>query len=81
MYSGEDRIKEKFNGILQSNGFSPNEFNITIETGTRYDPNQIVGVQVWITIVKNSIKKKYGLYRAGWPNDFETDLKNGFFNN
>jgi hypothetical protein len=80
MYGEEDRVKEDVNDILQRNGFSPNEFKITIETGTTYNPKQIVGVQVWITVEKNSIIKKYGLYLTDWPNEFETDLKNGFFN-
>jgi len=67
--------------ILQRNGFTSNEFKITTETGTSYNPSQIVGTQVWITIEKNSIIKKYRLYLADWPNEFETDLKNGYFNN
>ncbi|ARB93228.1 hypothetical protein [Legionella longbeachae] len=80
MFSGEDLIKEDFQSILYRNGLSANEFKITIQNGSSYDPNQIVGTQVWITIEKNSIKKRYGLYRTNWPDDFETDLKNGYFN-
>ncbi|AUH70898.1 hypothetical protein [Legionella sainthelensi] len=80
MFSGEDLIKEDFQNILYRNGLSANEFKITIQNGSSYDPNQIVGTQVWITIEKDSIKKRYGLYRTNWPDDFETDLKNGYFN-
>lgn len=80
MFSGEDLIKEDFQSILYRNGLSANEFKITIQNGSSYDPNQIVGTQVWVTIEKNSIKKRYGLYRTNWPDDFETDLKNGYFN-
>ncbi|QEY52763.1 hypothetical protein [Legionella longbeachae] len=80
MFSGEDLIKEDFQSILYRNGLSANEFKITIQNGSSYDPNQIVGTQVWITIEKDSIKKRYGLYRTNWPDDFETDLKNGYFN-
>jgi hypothetical protein len=81
MYGEEDIVKEDVNNILQRNGFSSNEFKITVETGTSYNPSQIVGTQVWITIEKNSIIKKYRLYLADWPNEFETDLTNGYFNN
>lgn len=81
MYGEEDIVKEDVNGIIQRSGFSPDEFKVTIETGTSYNPSQIVGTQVWITIVKNSIEKKYRLYLADWPHEFETDLKNGHFNN
>jgi hypothetical protein len=81
MFSEENVIKEDINKILIEYGFSPDEFKITIEKGTRYDPSQIVGVQIWITIERNTLKKKYGLYRSGWPYDFETDLRNGYFNN
>lgn len=77
----EDVIKKDFNSILRRNGFSANEFKLTIETGSRYEPNQIVAIQVWITIENNGVKKKYGLYGNDWPNDFEIDLKNGYFNN
>jgi hypothetical protein len=80
MYGEEDVVKEDVKNILRRNGFSTEEFKIIIENGTSYDPNQIVGVQVWITVEKNSIKKQYGLYRTNWPYDFETDLKNGCFN-
>ncbi|KTC82276.1 hypothetical protein Lche_0540 [Legionella cherrii] len=80
MHNGEDVIKEDIQNILFGNGFSTHEFNITIKNGSSYDPNQIVSTQVWITIEKNSIKKQYGLYRSNWPADFETDLKNGYFN-
>ncbi|VEB38522.1 Uncharacterised protein [Legionella sainthelensi] len=80
MFSGEDLIKEDFQNILYRNGLSANEFKITIQNGSSYDPNQIVATQVWITIEKDSIKKRYGLYRTNWPDDFETDLKNGYFN-
>lgn len=80
MYSDEDAIKEDFKNILLRNGFSTNEFEIIIKKGTSYDPNQIVGVQVWITVIRNSIKKRYELYRSNWPLDFETDLINGYFN-
>ena len=81
MYNEEDIVKEDVNNIIQRSGFSPNEFKITVETGTSYNPKQIVGTQVWITIVKNSIEKKYELYLANWPSEFEADLKNGYFNN
>jgi hypothetical protein len=81
MKGAEDVIKKDFNSILIRNGFSANEFKLTIETGSTYDPNQIVAIQVWITIEKNAIKKKYGLYNTDWPNDFEIDLKSGYFNN
>jgi hypothetical protein len=80
MYGEEDVIKEDFRNVLFRNGYSAKEFKITIENGSSYDPNQIVGSQVWITIEKNSIKKQYELYRSDWPNDFETDLINGYFN-
>jgi hypothetical protein len=80
MYGEEDVVKEDVKSILRRNGFSTEEFKIIIENGTSYEPNQIVGVQVWITVEKNSIKKQYGLYRTNWPYDFETDLKNGYFN-
>ncbi|MCW8408585.1 hypothetical protein OQJ13_06310 [Legionella sp. PATHC035] len=80
MHDGEDVIKEDIQNILFRNGVSTHEFKITIKNGSSYDPNQIVSTQVWITIEKNSIKKQYGLYRSNWPADFETDLKNGYFN-
>ncbi len=80
MYDEEDIIKEDVNSILQRHGLPSNEFKITIEIGSSYAPRQIVGSQVWITIAKSSIKKKYGLYLTNWPNEFETDLKNGYFN-
>ncbi|KTC85252.1 hypothetical protein [Legionella cincinnatiensis] len=80
MFSGENIIKEDFQNILYRNGLSANEFKITIQNGSSYDPNQIVGTQVWITIERDSIKKRYGLYRTNWPYDFEADLKNGYFN-
>ncbi len=80
MYGEEDAIKEDIRSVLNRNGYSAKEFKISIENGSSYDPNQIVGAQVWITIEKNSIKKQYELYRSDWPNDFETDLKNGYFN-
>ncbi|KTC76552.1 hypothetical protein Lbru_3265 [Legionella brunensis] len=63
MYGEEDVIKEDFRNILFRNGYSDNEFKITIKNGSSYDPNQIVGAQVWITIEKNSIKKQYELYQ------------------
>ena len=81
MYGAENVIKGDINSVLIRNGFSASEFNITIKTGSSYDPKQIVSTQVWITIEKNSATKKYGLYRTDWPNDFETDLNNGYFNN
>ncbi len=80
MHNGEDVIKKDFQNILLRNGFSAHEFKITIKNGSSYDPKQIVSAQVWITIEKNSIKKRYGLYRTNWPDDFETDLKKGYFN-
>lgn len=80
MYGEEKVIIEDCNNILRNNGFSTDEFKITIENGTSYNPNQIVGVQVWIIVEKKAIRKKYGLYRTDWPNDFEADLKNGSFN-
>ncbi|KTC87456.1 MULTISPECIES: hypothetical protein [Legionella] len=80
MYGEENVIIEDCNNILRNNGFSTDEFKITIENGTSYNPNQIVGVQVWITVEKKAIRKKYGLYRTDWPTDFEADLKNGSFN-
>ena len=46
MYGEEDIVKEDVNNILQRNGFSSNDFKITIETGTSYNPSQIVGTQV-----------------------------------
>lgn len=79
MYDEKDRIKEDVNNIIQGCGFSPNEFKITVETGITCEPTQIIGTQVWITIVKNTIEKKYGLYLDDWPNELETDLKNGYF--
>jgi hypothetical protein len=81
MYGTEDAIKHEFIGILNRNGFSPHEFKITVVNGSGYDPNQIVGSQVWITIERTKIKKRYGLYRSNWPDEFETDLKSGYFNN
>lgn len=42
-------------------GFMLMNLKITIENGSSYDPNQIVGAQVWITIEKSSIKKQYEL--------------------
>ncbi|KTD67682.1 MULTISPECIES: hypothetical protein [Legionella] len=80
MHNGDDVIRQDVQNILLRNGFSANEFTITTKNGSSYDPSQIVSAQVWITIEKNSIKKQYGLYRSNWPNDFETDLKNGYFN-
>lgn len=80
MFGGENLIKEDFQNILYRNGLSANEFKITIQNGSSYDPNQIVSTQVWITIERDSIKKRYGLYRTNWPDDFEADLKNGYFN-
>lgn len=80
MFGGENIIKEDFQNILYRNGLSANEFTITIKNGSSYDPNQIVSTQVWITIERNSITKRYGLYRTNWPYDFEADLKNGYFN-
>lgn len=80
MYNEKDVIKEDIKNILHRNGLSEHEFKITVENGSSYDPNQIVGIQVWITIERNTIKKRYGLYRTHWPDDFETDLKNGYFN-
>ncbi len=80
MYGEEDVVIEDVKNILRRNGFSAEEFKIILENGTSYDPNQIIGVQVWITVEKNSIKKQYGLYRSNWAYDFETDLKNGYFN-
>ena len=61
MYGKDDLIKEDINNVLGVSGFSPNEFKITIETGTSYEPHQIVATQVWITIEKSSKTKKYGL--------------------
>ena len=51
MYGEEDIVKEDVNGIIQRSGFSPDEFKVTVETGTSYNPSQIVGTQVWITII------------------------------
>jgi hypothetical protein len=79
MYA-EEVIKKEFKSILLRNGFSSDDFKIAVEKGSSYDPNQIVATQVWITIERNSIKKRYGLYRANWLYDFEMDLKNGYFN-
>ncbi|STY28235.1 Uncharacterised protein [Legionella wadsworthii] len=80
MRNGEDVIKKDIQNILHRNGFSAHDFKIDVKNGTSYDPNQIVSAQVWITIVRNSIEKRYGLYRSNWPEDFEMDLKNGYFN-
>jgi len=80
MYGEKDLIKEDIRSILYRNGFSADKFKITIENGSSYDPYQIVSVQIWVTIEGNSIKKRYGVYRSNWPNDFETDLKNGYYN-
>ena len=63
MYGEEDVIKNDIKTILFRNGFSDNEFKITIENGSSYDPHQIVSSQVWITIEKNFVKKQYGLYQ------------------
>lgn len=79
MHNGEDVIRNDFQNTLYRNGFSAQEFKITIENGSSYDPHQIVSRQVWITIERNSIQKRYGLYRSNWPEDFEMDLKNGYF--
>ncbi|QMT59080.1 hypothetical protein [Legionella sp. PC997] len=80
MHNGEEVITKDFQSILLRNGFSTQEFKITIKNGSSYDPNQIVSTQVWITIEKDFIQKKYGLYRTNWPYDFESDLNNGYFN-
>ncbi|ARG96945.1 hypothetical protein [Legionella micdadei] len=80
MYGEKDIIKEDIKNILYRDGFSSDEFKITIENGSSYDLNQIVAAQVWITIERNSKKKRYGLYRTNWPHDFVVDLKNGYFN-
>ncbi len=79
MYA-ENVIKEDVRGILSQHGFSADEFKITVEEGSSYAPNQIVASQVWIIMERNSIKKRYGLYRTNWPHEFETDLKQGYFN-
>ena len=46
MHSVDDVINEDVRAVLIGNGFSANEFNITIEHGSSYDPNQIVGAYV-----------------------------------
>lgn len=80
MHDIENMVKNDVNNIIQSHGLSSNEFKITVEIGSDYAPMQLVGSQVWITVEKNSVKKKYGLYLNNWPDEFETDLKNGYFN-
>lgn len=80
IYGEEDVIKKDLKSILYRNGLSIDDFKISVKTGSSYDPTQIVASQVWITVERNSIKKRYGLYRTNWPYDFETDLKNGYFN-
>ncbi len=80
MYGEENVIKEDFRTILYRNGFSSNEFRIKVENSSSYAPKQIVDTQVWITIERGDIKKRYELYRSNWPDDFESDLKMGYFN-
>ena len=80
MYDEADIVKKDVNGIIETHGLSSNEFKITVEIGSSYAPMQIVGSQVWITVERNAIKKKYGLYLKNWPDEFEADLKNGYFN-
>lgn len=80
MYDEEDIVKKDVNGIIETHGLSSKEFKITVEIGSSYAPMQIVGSQVWVTVERGSIKKKYGLYLNNWPDEFETDLKNGYFN-
>ena len=80
MYDEADIVKKDVNGIIETHGLSSNEFKITVEIGSSYAPMQIVGSQVWITVERNAIKKKYGLYLKNWPDEIEADLKNGYFN-
>jgi hypothetical protein len=79
MYSEKDAIKNDIRTILSKFGFTMDDFKIAIENGSSYDSSQIVATQIWITIERNAVKKRYGLYRTNWPHNLEIDLKNNYF--